>query len=157
MHRSHRPKQRMGVLTFKEMLVQSSSTTLAGLGGDAKSGVTKEEAKTFADQSVAALAAAVQRGAVVPSELREPDQGAVRGRVVAGEELNDKTSADWGSDSVREVVSQARLDLLAQIGSVSSIPTLTGRWTRLTRLGEEASRPRESARRGSKVTPSSTP
>jgi hypothetical protein len=58
------------------MLVQSSSTTLAGLGGDAKSGMTKEEAKTFADQSVAALAAAVKRGEVVPSELREPDQGA---------------------------------------------------------------------------------
>jgi hypothetical protein len=51
------------------------------------------------------------------------------------------------------VVSQVRLDLLDQIGSDSSIPILTGRWTRLTRLGEEASRPRESARRGSKVMP----
>ena len=59
--------------------------------------MTKEEAKTFADQSVAALAAAVQRGAVVPSELREPDQGAVRGRAVAGEEVNDGSSADWGA------------------------------------------------------------
>jgi hypothetical protein len=137
-------------------VVQSSSTTLAGLGGDAKSGVTKEEAKTFADQSVAALAAAVKRGAVVPSELREPDQGAVRGRAVVGEEVNDGSSADWESDSVREVVSQVRLDLLDQIGSVSSIPILTGRWTLLTRLGEEASRPRESACRGSKVTPKPT-
>ena len=86
----------MGVLNLEEMLAQSSSTTLAGLGGDAKSGVTKEEAKTFADQSVAAPAAAVQRGAVVASELREPDQGAVRGRAVAREELNDGSSADWG-------------------------------------------------------------
>jgi hypothetical protein len=87
----------MGVLNLEEMLAQSSSTTLAGLGGDAKSGVTKEEAKTFADQSVAALAAAVQRGAVVPSELREPDQGGVRGRAVAGEEVIDGSSADLGA------------------------------------------------------------
>src|SRR5262249_22762050 len=33
------------------VLVQTSSTTLAGLGGDAKYGMTKEETKTFADQS----------------------------------------------------------------------------------------------------------
>jgi hypothetical protein len=80
-----------------DMLVQSSLTTQAGLSADAKSGVTKEEAKTFADQSVAALAAAVKRGAVVPGELREPNQGAVRGRAVAGEEVNDGSSADWGA------------------------------------------------------------
>jgi tetratricopeptide (TPR) repeat protein len=53
---------------------------LAGLGGDAKSGVTKEEARTFADQSVAALAAAVKTGWALPSELREPDFDALRDR-----------------------------------------------------------------------------
>jgi serine/threonine-protein kinase len=53
---------------------------LAGLGGEAKSGVTKEEARAFADQSVAALAAAVQCGWANPSELKGPDFDAVRGR-----------------------------------------------------------------------------
>jgi serine/threonine-protein kinase len=53
---------------------------LAGLGADAKSGVTKEEAKAFADQSVAALAAVVQTGWALPRELREPDFDALRGR-----------------------------------------------------------------------------
>ena len=53
---------------------------LAGLGADAKSSVTKEEAKAFADQSVAALAAVVKTGWALPSELREPDFDAVRGR-----------------------------------------------------------------------------
>ena len=53
---------------------------LAGLGGDAKSGVTKDEAKTFADQSVAALAAVVKLGWALPSELKEPDFDALRGR-----------------------------------------------------------------------------
>jgi tetratricopeptide (TPR) repeat protein len=53
---------------------------LAGLGGDVKSGVTKEEAKTFAEQSVADLAALVKIGWAYPSELREPDFDALRGR-----------------------------------------------------------------------------
>jgi tetratricopeptide (TPR) repeat protein len=53
---------------------------LAGLGGDAKSGVTMDEAKAFADQSVAALADAVQTGWALPSELKEPDFDAIRGR-----------------------------------------------------------------------------
>jgi hypothetical protein len=53
---------------------------LAGLGADAKSGVTKHEAKTFADQSVAALAAVVKTGWALPSELGEPDFDALRGR-----------------------------------------------------------------------------
>jgi hypothetical protein len=53
---------------------------LAGLGGDARSGVTKEEARTFADQSVAALADAVKVGWALPSELKEPDFDALRGR-----------------------------------------------------------------------------
>src|SRR5262249_4740818 len=52
---------------------------LAGLGGDAKSGVTKDEARTFADQSVAALADAVKTGWGNPSELKEPDFDALRG------------------------------------------------------------------------------
>jgi serine/threonine-protein kinase len=53
---------------------------LAGLGAYAKSGVTKEEAKAFADQSVAALAAVVKTGWALPSELKEPDFDALRGR-----------------------------------------------------------------------------
>ncbi len=53
---------------------------LAALGNDAKSGVTKDEAKTFADQSVAALAAVVKTGWALPSELKEPDFDAVRDR-----------------------------------------------------------------------------
>jgi tetratricopeptide (TPR) repeat protein len=53
---------------------------LAGLGGDAKSGVTKDEARTFADQSVAALADAVKAGWALPRELKERDFDALRGR-----------------------------------------------------------------------------
>jgi eukaryotic-like serine/threonine-protein kinase len=53
---------------------------LAGLGVDAKSGVTKDEASTFADQSVAALAAVVKAGWALPTELKEPDFDALRGR-----------------------------------------------------------------------------
>jgi tetratricopeptide (TPR) repeat protein len=53
---------------------------LAGLGADAKSGVTAAEAKAFADQSVTALAAIVKTGWALPSELREPDFDALRGR-----------------------------------------------------------------------------
>jgi tetratricopeptide (TPR) repeat protein len=53
---------------------------LAGLGGDAKAGVTADEAKAFADQSVAALAEVVKTGWALPSELREPDFDALRGR-----------------------------------------------------------------------------
>ncbi len=37
-------------------------------------------AKRFADQSVAALAAVVKLGWALPSELKEPDFDAVRGR-----------------------------------------------------------------------------
>jgi hypothetical protein len=58
----------------------SSSTTLGGLGGDAKSGMTKEEAKTFADQSVAALRDACSAGWGQYDELKEPDFDALRGR-----------------------------------------------------------------------------
>jgi tetratricopeptide (TPR) repeat protein len=53
---------------------------LVGLGGDAKSGVAAAEARTFADQSIAALADAVKVGWALPSELREPDFDALRGR-----------------------------------------------------------------------------
>jgi hypothetical protein len=53
---------------------------LVGLGADAKSGVSKEEAKTFADQSIAALADLVKTGWALPSELKEPDFDALRGR-----------------------------------------------------------------------------
>jgi tetratricopeptide (TPR) repeat protein len=53
---------------------------LAGLGGDAKSGVTKEEAAAFAGQAVAALANAVTAGWAWPGELKEPDFDALRGR-----------------------------------------------------------------------------
>ena len=53
---------------------------MAGLTADAKSGVTKDEARTFADQSVAALADAVKAGWTQPSELNDPDFAAVRRR-----------------------------------------------------------------------------
>ncbi len=53
---------------------------LAGLGADAKSGVTADEAKAFADQSVAALAALVKAGWTPSSELKDPDFDALRGR-----------------------------------------------------------------------------
>jgi tetratricopeptide (TPR) repeat protein len=52
----------------------------SGLGGDAKSGVSKTEAGTLADQSVAVLAAAVKTGWALPSELKEPDFDPLRGR-----------------------------------------------------------------------------
>jgi hypothetical protein len=52
---------------------------LAGLGGNAKSGVTAAEAKTFADQFVAP-AVVVQLGWALPSELKEPDLNALRDR-----------------------------------------------------------------------------
>ena len=42
--------------------------------------MTAAEAKTFADQSVAALAEIVKFGWAIPSELNEPDFNALRGR-----------------------------------------------------------------------------
>jgi hypothetical protein len=45
-----------------------------------KSGVTAAEARTFADQSVAALAEVVKLGWAYPSELKEPDFDALRSR-----------------------------------------------------------------------------
>ncbi|MHC4140452.1 MAG: tetratricopeptide repeat protein, partial [Planctomycetota bacterium] len=52
---------------------------LASLGGDAKSGVTADEAETFADQSVAALADVIELWDY-PIQLQWPDFDAVRGR-----------------------------------------------------------------------------
>jgi hypothetical protein len=53
---------------------------LAGLGGDAKSGVTKAEAAAFADQAVAALRDAISAGWGNWAELKEPDFDPLRGR-----------------------------------------------------------------------------
>src|SRR5262249_43784916 len=53
---------------------------LAGLGTDAKSGVTTAEAASFADRSVAALGDAINAGWNRPSELKEPDFDALRDR-----------------------------------------------------------------------------
>ena len=53
---------------------------LAGLGGDRKSGVTSAEAKTYADQAVAALADAVKTGWCLPGELKAPDFDLLRAR-----------------------------------------------------------------------------
>jgi tetratricopeptide (TPR) repeat protein len=53
---------------------------LAGLGGNAKSGVTAVEAAAFADQAVAALRDAIQAGWGQYDELKEPDFDAIRGR-----------------------------------------------------------------------------
>ncbi len=53
---------------------------LAGLGGEAKSGVTAAEAAALADQAVAALRDAIKAGWNWPDELMEPDFDALRGR-----------------------------------------------------------------------------
>jgi serine/threonine-protein kinase len=53
---------------------------LVGLARDAKPGVRAAEARTFADQSVAALAEAVKTGWAIPNELKEPDFDALRDR-----------------------------------------------------------------------------
>ena len=69
---------RLGV----ESLVERSRVLalLAGLGGEAKSGVTAAEATAFADQAVAALRDAMSAGWNRPNELQEPDFDALRGR-----------------------------------------------------------------------------
>jgi tetratricopeptide (TPR) repeat protein len=53
---------------------------LAGLGADAKSGVSTAEAAGFADQAVAALRDAVDAGWAEPDELKEPDFDPLRRR-----------------------------------------------------------------------------
>jgi tetratricopeptide (TPR) repeat protein len=53
---------------------------LAGLAKDAKSGVTIEEAATFADQAVASLKDAIKAGWARRDELKEPDFDPLRGR-----------------------------------------------------------------------------
>ena len=53
---------------------------LVGMGKDAKSGVTEAEARTFADQSVAALTDAIKAGCAVPGELKESDFDPIRDR-----------------------------------------------------------------------------
>jgi serine/threonine protein kinase/tetratricopeptide (TPR) repeat protein len=53
---------------------------LAGLGGEAKSGVTMAETRMFADQAVAALRDAINAGWNQSDELKEPDFDALRGR-----------------------------------------------------------------------------
>jgi serine/threonine protein kinase/tetratricopeptide (TPR) repeat protein len=53
---------------------------LAGLGGDAKSGVTTAEAPRFADQAVASLRDAINAGWHWPNELKEPDFDPLRKR-----------------------------------------------------------------------------
>jgi serine/threonine protein kinase/tetratricopeptide (TPR) repeat protein len=53
---------------------------LAGLGADEKSGVTAGEARTYADQALAALQDALRAGWALPNELKEPDFDALRSR-----------------------------------------------------------------------------
>src|SRR5262249_39131878 len=53
---------------------------LAGLGVEAKSGVSAAEAAAFADQGAAPLRDAIQAGWGVLGELKEPDFDAVRQR-----------------------------------------------------------------------------
>jgi serine/threonine protein kinase/tetratricopeptide (TPR) repeat protein len=53
---------------------------LAGLAADGKSGVTRAEATTFADQAVASLRDAIKAGWNSPNEFQEPDFDALRGR-----------------------------------------------------------------------------
>ena len=65
-----------------ELMIDRSSVLalLAGLGGEAKSGVTAAEAMAFADQAVAALRDAMSAGWNRSDELKEPDFDALRGR-----------------------------------------------------------------------------
>jgi len=102
---------------------------LAGLGGDAKSGVTKDEAKAFADQSVAALADAVKTGWGQPSELKGPDFDALRGRedfqkLVAEVEAKAKKPAETapmpGGRSDRSRRQKDSLHAIRRIRQVSS-------------------------------------
>ncbi|HEV3340145.1 MAG TPA: serine/threonine-protein kinase [Pirellulales bacterium] len=53
---------------------------LAGLGGVAKSGVTRDEAARFADRAVAGLRDAFRAGCGWSGEFKEPDFDALRGR-----------------------------------------------------------------------------
>jgi tetratricopeptide (TPR) repeat protein len=53
---------------------------LAGLAGEAKSGVTTVEAATFADEALASLRDAIRAGSNWPNELKEPDFDALRDR-----------------------------------------------------------------------------
>jgi tetratricopeptide (TPR) repeat protein len=53
---------------------------LAGLSGEANSGVTKDEAARFADRSIASLRDAFSAGWGWPDELKEPDFEPLRGR-----------------------------------------------------------------------------
>ena len=53
---------------------------LAGLGAEAKSGVTKDEAAAFAEQAVAGLHDAFSAGWRWNDGLKEPDFDALRGR-----------------------------------------------------------------------------
>jgi serine/threonine protein kinase/tetratricopeptide (TPR) repeat protein len=53
---------------------------LAGLGKDAKSGVTATEAAALAERSIAALRDAMAAGWNLPEELKEPDFDAIRDR-----------------------------------------------------------------------------
>jgi hypothetical protein len=53
---------------------------LAGLAMDANSGVTKDEAKTFSDQAVAAVRDAIIAGWRGLKELKEPDFEPLRER-----------------------------------------------------------------------------
>jgi serine/threonine protein kinase len=57
-----------------------SLALLAGLDGDANSGVSQDEAKAFADQSIAALADAIKAGWTDLAELKETDFDAIRER-----------------------------------------------------------------------------
>ena len=72
------PKSHTGRLTQVDR--SWALALLAGLGRDTKSGVTKDEARTFADQSVAALHDAINAGWNGPNELKETDFDALRSR-----------------------------------------------------------------------------
>ena len=72
------------------------TSLLAGLGKDAKSGVTAAEAAAFADQATAALRDAIKVGWTrKPDELKEPDFDSLRDREdfqKLRSELDTKTS-----------------------------------------------------------------
>jgi tetratricopeptide (TPR) repeat protein len=63
---------------------------LAGLGADARSGVSAAESAAFADQAVASLRDALTAGWSYPAELKEPDFDAIRDRADCRKLLADR-------------------------------------------------------------------
>jgi hypothetical protein len=64
--------------------------------------VTKEESRTFAGQSVAAVAATVKAGWAIPSELKKPDFDALRGRAEFQKLLAEAEAKSWPKTKAKD-------------------------------------------------------